>query len=449
MWHAFALDDNALPTGGNVVGGSATIGQSGNNLNIHQNTDRVVINWDRFDIGKNATTTFYQPGSGSIAVNRVTGSGDPTKILGTLRANGTVVVLDRNGVIFGQDSVVDVGGIIASTGDIDDGAFMSGSDHLEIFDANTGGQIINNGSITVSEAGLAAFVAPTVVNNGLIQANMGRVALASGDKATVDLYGDGLVELATDVKLDDAKITNSGTIKAHGGTVLMTASAAKEIVDAVINVSGLVDVSSASVKGGKIVLEGANTEVSGTLDASGATGGGEIYVGGDYQGKGTIRNAAFVNVKDTAVIKANTTGTSGDGGKVIVWADDSTHMDGTIEAKGGSESGDGGFVETSGKINLGVLGSVDAGANNDVGKGGEWLLDPSNVIIMGTGGNSIPGTGGTVNPPSDDYQIDASSIQRTTATALRSPLPEADRKKEISPPAEPSISIKTPGRIQH
>ncbi|PZP57074.1 MAG: hypothetical protein DI586_01585 [Micavibrio aeruginosavorus] len=405
---AYALDPHVLPNGGVVVQGDAQFDYTvPNELHVQQNTDRAVINWNSFNIGENASTQFHQNSSNAIAVNRVVGAGlDPTQIMGTLKANGKIVVLDRNGVIFGRNSQVDVGGIIASTGNIDDDALMNNG-QLRITGADTGGMIVNNGNITVSQAGLAAFVSPTAKNNGVINAKLGKVTLAAGDEATVDLYGDGLVELAAGKKLTAALVENTGAINAEGGTVTLTASGAKDIVNTVINTSGVINVSSVTAQGGKIILEGANTQVSGTLDASGKTGGGSVYVGGDYQGKGTIKTANKVNITESAKIKASTTGEAGKGGKVIIWSDHSTNFNGTIEAKGGYISGDGGFVETSGKINLGVTGTVDASSMN--GLAGSWLLDPSNVIIVGTGGNAV--TGGTNNPVTDDYQVSASSIQ--------------------------------------
>lgn len=406
-----ALDNHALPSGGVVTGGSASFDYSNpGQLHVHQGTDRAVIDWDSFNIGRDALTEFHQPSASSLVVNRVTGNGDPTQILGALRANGNVMVLDRNGVIFGQNSRVDVGGIIVSTGDVNTARVMNGDATLQISGANTGGEIVNYGSISVAEAGLAGFVAPTIRNSGVIEARMGRVVLASGAAATLDLYGDGLIEVAVDQKIQNALIDNSGTINAQGGTVLMTASAAKEVVNTVINTSGIINASSATVKGGKIILEGANTKVSGTLDASGKTGGGEILVGGDYLGGGTVKTANSTEITDTAVIKANTTGVDGDGGKVVVWADDSTLFHGAIEAKGGSLSGNGGFVETSGKINLGVTGSVDASALN--GAAGQWLLDPQNVRITDGGANSVPIGGGPYDPSgaTDPFTISAASI---------------------------------------
>ncbi len=410
---AYAIDANALPSGGNVVGGSASFDYSNpGQLHVHQGTERAVIDWDSFNIGRDALTEFHQPSSSSLVVNRVTGEGhDPTQILGAMRANGNVMVLDRNGVFFGAGSRVDVGGIIVSTGNIDNAAIMGGGP-MHITGADTGGEIVNRGTISVADAGLAAFVAPTIRNSGVIEARMGSVVLASGAAATLDLYGDGLVEVAVDQKLQNALIDNAGTIAAQGGKVVLTAAVAKDVVNTVINTSGVINASSATVKGGKIILEGANVKVSGTLNASGKTGGGEILVGGDYLGTGTTKTAHKTDITDTAVITANTTGTDGDGGKVIVWSDDSTQFHGTIEAKGGANTGNGGFVETSGKINLGVTGSVNAAANNATGLAGHWLLDPQNVRITDGGANSVPVGGGPYDPSGTDdpFIISAASI---------------------------------------
>ena len=245
--HAHALDDSALPSGGQVTNGSASFDYSApNELHINQSSDRVTINWNSFNIGKNALTQFHQSGANAIAVNKVTGSFEPTQILGTLKANGQIVILDQNGVIFGDGSRVDVGGIIASTGTIDDTAFMTGAGVLEITDINNGGTIVNDGHITVAEAGLAAFVAPSVINNGVIEAKLGTITLASGTAATIDLYGDGLVEVAANAPLQEALIDNTGSMIAEGGTVKMTAAAAQGVVNNVINTSGIINVASAA-----------------------------------------------------------------------------------------------------------------------------------------------------------------------------------------------------------
>jgi filamentous hemagglutinin family protein len=374
MAPAKAMDDFTTPQGENVVGGSATFDRPElGTLNINQSTNRVVINWNHFNIGAKGKTEFFQPGKGSLAVNRVTGgSADPTKILGSLKANGNVMVIDTNGVFFGQDSVVDVGGIIASTGNVGDADIMDGDGQFE-FNNFGAGKIELNGTMNIAEAGLAAFVSPFVSNNGVINAKLGKVAMAGGHKVTLDLYGDNLVEIAVSDAAADALLENAGTINAEGGQVLMTAQAAKAAVDDVINMSGVVDVSSVEVKGGKIVLSGGKkgaVSVSGELKAAGTTGGSVNVTGQN------------VYVADTAVTNVSGGAGSdgvGNAGEAYFIADGHTDFRGTILGRGGVNGGDGAFAEVSGYDVLGYSGYADLFAAN--GKLGTLLLDPTFAVI--------------------------------------------------------------------
>lgn len=413
MSTANAFDNTTLPTNGTVVGGSINLEYIDNNrLNIHQGTDRAVINWDSFNIGVDATTEFFQPSSSSIAVNRVVGeASNPTQILGNLKSNGQVMILDGNGIIFGQNSQIDVNGIVATTGDINNQQFMNGDSQINITNVDTGGSIVNRGTITVGEAGLAAFVAPTIDNRGVITAKMGRISLSAGSTATLDLYGDGLVEVAVDDEMSQALISNSGLISARGGHVQLSVPQVDDVVSNIINMDGIVDVSSITQVGGKIVLGGGNVNVTGTLNATGKSGGGDILVGGDYQGKGDAKTSQTVTVSEAAKITSNATD-AGDGGKVIVWSDDTTVFKGSIEAKGGSNGGDGGLVETSGKKVLTSTGSVNASAEN--GKAGQWLLDPNNIIIR----DSAPDTNVTGGPNFDSTDDDAYVTTASIEAAL-------------------------------
>src|SRR5690606_22096770 len=207
---------------------------------------------------------------------------------------------------------------------------------------------------SVKEAGLAGFVAPTVTNNGTINAKLGKVAMASGERVTLDLYGDNLVEIAVNDQISDALIDNSGTINAEGGTVVLQASAAKNIVDNTINMSGYINASSATVQGGKIVLGAGNVKVAGKLDASGKTGGGDI----DVTGKN-------IQVADTAVLQSDAY-SLGDGGNVNVIAEDHTDFRGNIFARGGANGGNGGNAEVSGYKVLGYQGYADLSAVDGV-----------------------------------------------------------------------------------
>lgn len=420
---AQALDDGTLPSGGNVVGGSAHFDYSSpNELHIQQNSQRAVIDWNSFNIGKNALTQFHQNNNSAIVVNRVMGQGnDPTQILGTLKANGQIIVLDRNGVLFGKDSVIDVGGIIASTGDIDASWFIKNDGPVRITDINPDSAIVNQGNITVAEAGLAAFVAPTVINQGIIAARLGKAELLAGTSATLDLYGDGLIELAVNEDTLSQAVINQGVINAQGGTVLLKAAAAKEIVDNLVLNTGVISAKtfdtdhkghitllaegsnktektgdSAAINGGYITASGLNEGDTGgyievladhvvlqdnsLIDASGDNGGGNIKIGGDYLGSGDTPTAKTTYVADNSLI-VNDAITNGNGGRTTIWSDDTTKFHGTVLSRGGQESGNGGFLETSGKINLQADGYADLTASN--GNKGTYLLDPADITIYG------------------------------------------------------------------
>ena len=117
--------------GGTVVGGGATITQpNATTTRIDQATDRAIINWNNFSIGAGNSVIFNQPGSNSVALNRVVGQ-NPSSILGRLDANGQVFIVNPNGIVFGRGSQVNVGGLVASTLSITDSDFMAGRYHFK------------------------------------------------------------------------------------------------------------------------------------------------------------------------------------------------------------------------------------------------------------------------------------------------------------------------------
>lgn len=372
----------AGPEGGVVVGGSANISQSGTKTDIHQHSNKAILDWRSFDITAQEHVEFHQPSSNAMALNRIRDT-KPSQIDGKLTANGHVMLINPNGVVFGSSSQVDVGSLTATTADIDNSDFMAG--RLDFNKASKlDAAIINEGSITVKEAGLLNLVAPRVENHGIIEARLGKVQLAAADTFTLDMAGDGLLQLAvTDEQA--AKLTrNTGHITAEGGTIALTASRARSIVDSLVDNAGIVEAHSMTKVGGKVILGGSHTKVSGSINVNGKTGGGDVLIGGDYQGKATenVTTAKVTEVTNAAVITANATD-QGDGGKVIVWADGATRFEGAIEAKGGINGGDGGFAEVSGKKYLEYAGDVDLGGDNL----GTLLLDPDDLDIVAGAGN--------------------------------------------------------------
>ena len=193
---AFSTTARGNPDGGSVAAGQATIQVAPSSVTVDQQSDRAVINWQGFSIGESESVQFNQPSHSSITLNRVTGS-QRSDIFGNLRANGQVWLINPNGIIFGRNARVDVGGLLATTHDIKDADFMGGKFDFRGNPASTA-VIQNYGNISVRDAGLAAFVAPGVANHGVISARLGNVTLASGNRFTVDFYGDQRINLALD-----------------------------------------------------------------------------------------------------------------------------------------------------------------------------------------------------------------------------------------------------------
>lgn len=431
----FGAQVAALPQGGVVAAGAASVAASALGTTITQTTQNAAINWQSFNIGLGEGVLFVQPNSSAVMLNRVLGT-DPSAILGSLSANGRVFVVNPNGILFGQGASVNVGGLVASTLNITDSDVMAGTWR---FAGEGRGTVVNEGRITTPTGGQVALLGHSVSNQGVITARLGSVALAAGRAVTLDLAGDGLLSVTVEQGAVNALAHNGGLIQADGGLVLMTAQSAGSLSQSAVNNTGVIqarsienhqgtirllgDMQSGTVSvggtldasgqgqgqtGGRVTLTGHHVGLFGAqVEASGDAGGGTVLVGGDYQGQNpAVPNAAATYMRTDASIHADAL-RSGNGGKVILWANDSTRAYGTISARGGVQGGDGGLIETSGHW-LDVAGiNIQAGAS--AGRSGLWLLDPADVSIAAASTNGTL-VGGVFTP-------DAAATTATVAVA--------------------------------
>lgn len=274
-------------------------------------------------------------------------------------------------------------------------------------------------------------VDPAVINSGEIQAQGGRVLLTASQARDVfsRAVNTGGMEQATSVVVNDdgtfslgggADVLNSGTINTSAAAAGQNGGRIALIGENVTS-SGTLKADAASGNGGEIELHArdktlltqnsltsARSEADGkgglvkvlgdkvglfdhtTVDVSGANGGGQALIGGDFQGKNPlIRNASKTIVAPGSAIYADALN-QGDGGKIIVWADDYTRFYGNIYARGGDAGGNGGFAEVSGKAALDFEGMASLTASQ--GKQGTLLLDPLNLTICSgcTSTGSLP-----------------------------------------------------------
>ncbi|MCD9458349.1 beta strand repeat-containing protein, partial [Marinibactrum halimedae] len=440
----------AGPAGGTVTAGDGTIIQQDTLTTIDQNTQSMVIDWQSFDVDADETVLFVQPTDTAIAVNNVLNNQVST-ISGAIEANGYVVLVNSSGVVFSDTARVDVNGLVVSGLAVDLEDFNAGNYTFRA-DPNGAGYVINRGIINAANG--VALIGNTVENAGqLISA--GLVNLSAAREAILTFDEGGLIGIKVSEEVlentlgtPDA-VLNSGTIEASN--VVMEGRVSANLFSQAVNNTGIVRATGIDTSGGAITLGGFGGDVittgtldassegvlaggditiegdtaivdgdvlvdsvagqggtvnvlgdnvgvfnQGNIDASGDTGGGEVLIGGDYLGQNpNVRNAQVTYVGDTAQISSDG-GTHGDGGKVIVWADDTTRFYGDISAQGGSESGDGGFIETSGKQYVDLQGAVDASAVN--GAAGEWLIDPTDITISNSSTSNITETSGAFNP---------------------------------------------------
>jgi len=177
----------AGPEGASVKGGDGSISRVGNTTTIDQYTDRMAIDWQSYDVGVDERVLYNQPGSSSISLNRIL-SNRGSEIQGRIDANGHVFLINPNGIIFGQHSSINVGGILASGLDINPDDFMNGDFAFRALE-DTEGKIINSGLINAAVGGSVSLLGKHVENDGLIIANYGRVTKTAGDAAVVTFDG--------------------------------------------------------------------------------------------------------------------------------------------------------------------------------------------------------------------------------------------------------------------
>jgi filamentous hemagglutinin family protein len=363
-------------------------------------------------------------------INRVTGD-NPSAILGTLESrqafpNANLYLMNPNGIVFGQNARLDIGGSFhATTGTglgFDSGTFNVDRNSLSFpngdpktirFAIAQPAGLINQGNLAVDAGKSITFTGGSIINTGTLTAPSGNIALTSvAGNSQVELrspdavlglqvtnnavpanWNGKITELPKLAELLTGKVpeANQVVVKADGSLALVATPTATDmaVTNGMSVISGKIDVSDPSSKGGLVGIFGEKVGlVNAQINASGALGGGTVLIGGNFQGNGIAPNAlkTFVNSSSKIDVSALL---NGNAGTAIVWSNLNTRFLGTIIAKGGALSGDGGFVEVSGKQNLDYRGNVNTFAPN--GKIGTLLLDPTDITIVGTGGSFTGG----------------------------------------------------------
>lgn len=292
------------PAGGPSVwvsSGAATASINGAAMTVHQSSDKAVLNWQSFNVGAGNHVDFQQPGASSVAVNRIF-QADASRIFGKVTANGQLVLINSNGIIFGNGAQVNAGSLIASSLNItqealDQGLARAIEASAPAFTAARGpdGEVVSKyveiqvGATLQSADGGQIFVfAPNVFNGGTIVTPGGQATLAAGTKIYLQQGGggrsDSLPGLTVEVDVEGVSdetltkflkgeltelplgnvhnndtLANKGTISATTGTV--------SLVGLAVNQTGRISATTSVRAGGSIFLRARDTQESDPLVA--------------------------------------------------------------------------------------------------------------------------------------------------------------------------------------
>ncbi len=413
----------------NVAAGAAGFARVGNTTIIHA-ANNTIINYRQFNIPAGQAVDFIQPNASSRVLNRVI-TDVPSQIDGTLRANGVVYLVNPAGVMFGPDSVVNVGDLYAAAGHISNSNFLAGADHF----TDISGTVANYGSIN---AGAVSLLGESVINAGIINAPHGTIVLASAKDVYLTRIGGLITAKLSDAAAEAGKSASSASTPAPRAEQALRQSdqlvcAGSALALGIMN-SGQLHAAQITAQA---VGKNSSAVISGTLDAStdqaGHRGGSisiqaaHIAVGYAVSGDKTLSSASTHISAD---------GPAG-GGTILIGAepDDSSpsgYMDAaqtdrisgtTIIDASATSSGSGGFIDTSGQELAIAAGAQIIGNGAGGGSQGVWQLDPLSVNIDGnatsSGMTSTTRSGTlTISSPSSgtgSYDVNVGTINTSLA----------------------------------
>lgn len=380
--------------------------------------------FEQFGLTAAEVATFLADPAVQNILGRVVG-GNASLIDGLMQVNGdaNLYLINPAGILFGPNTVLNVDGSFTATSASGVGFGEAWLHALEQSNYSTltgdptafsfagdAGAIINSGNLAVGTGERLTLMGGSVVNLGTLEAPGGQIMVLAvpGENLVIlrpvgALLGlelaplpngspalNGLSPLdipgllrAGEPEIATGLVANpDGTVSLVGSTTALPTTAGTAIASGTLSTVG--------TQGGTVQVLGDRVAVvQATVDASGIQDGGQVLIGGEYQGRGTTptANRTFVDADTTITANGGTAGDeTGDGGEVILWAEEATRFDGTITAQGGVAAGDGGFVEVSGRETLAFNGLVDVRAPN--GELGTLLLDPTNIVIALTAPSS-------------------------------------------------------------
>ena len=397
-----------------------------------QSSTNLFHSFEQFGLSEGQIANFLSNPEIRNILGRVVG-GDPSIINGLIQVTGgnsNLFLMNPAGIVFGRGASLNVPASFTATTATGIGfggnhwfnAFgnnnyqnLIGTPSIFAFDNAQPGSIVNGGNLAVGEGQNLTLLGGNVINTGQLTAPSGTITLAAvpGENLVRITQPGHLLSLEVSVPRDnqgqqlpmspvDLPTLLTGTSRSVETGLSVSPTREVQLTDSGITLpteagtaitSGTLDVSHVGARhvvplpqiGGEVNVLGDKVGLFGSnINASGTNGGGTVRLGGDYQGKGTVPNALRTFVSSDSLINGDAL-TNGNGGRVIVWAEEATRFYGTVTARGGVQSGNGGFAEVSGKRFLDYAGIADLSAVQ--GQFGTLLLDPENITVVAGANN--------------------------------------------------------------
>ncbi len=434
-------------------GAGTIVNSQGSQINITGGTQagaNLFHSFRDFNVNSSQIANFLSNPQTQNILARING-GNPSMINGLLQVTGgnsNLFLMNPAGIVFGQGASLNIPASFTATtanqigfgnnlfnafGDNNFSALIGNPDSF-LFTTTQAGSIVNAGNLAVGSGQNISLIAGNTINTGRLTAPGGEIQVLAvpgtnrvrlsqpGQVLSLEIVPpvDGVLRavdlpaLLTGSDLPGIQINPLGQVQVAGTSLPNQQGIAVA--------SGRIDVSSATGNGGVVQVMGNRVAaLDARINANGAMGGGIVRLGGEYLGgrdtgiAPALRfNSQRTLVDRNSLIRANAT-VSGEGGRVIVWADQNTGYFGRITGRGAT--GRGGFVEVSGRENLAFDGRVELPGFN--GLGGTLLLDPLNVIIgtVGTDDAQITGDGiiGADEAPGATWFISTAALSSIAA----------------------------------
>lgn len=422
---------NALPDIDKIISGDVEVSSSSTTLNVNQTSSKAVIDWRSFDVGRDAKVYFNQPNSEASTLNRI--NGDASQIFGRIEAPGEVILVNPYGMYFSPSATVDVGALVASVNNLSVENYLSGN---YVFDRDGAtGAIVNDGTIKAAVGGYVALLAPEVRNRGVMLAQMGTVAMSSGDRVTFNFGpNSNLNSITASPSTIETLIENKNAVIAPGGLIVLSAHGVSEITRSVIKQDGLLDASDTELnfvnQGGRVLISGDSVNLSSdqVIDASINT---NVALNSANQQAGVID----ISATDVVTVAGAINASANKAGTVSIAAGESVGLnDATIRVEGDVNGGDISIkainsASDASTTPTGVVlnGSTQLSVGSEQGEGGIIILqgdaislnDTTSLVATGaTGGGNVLVGGDWQGGASEDYRVFAEPDALYEATSV-------------------------------